>query len=344
VPLKLLDMQFNSPFYNLDSPENFDEADIGFFSKIEDWKSQEIEIRELNNVKLFSNGIILKGLRPDKQSFFGTNKTNLSGRELIKYISSKSSIVIEKGIWATDDWGEGYFHWFIDTLQRFVSVYAKFVGYTLLLPIKYSKHDFILSSLKELNINVHWLNDNTAYRVKSLILPPFFRPRGTCFPNSISDLRGKMLTMNFLERDSPKAIYISRKYASKRKIKNEDEVLLLMKKLNIAILYMEQLTWREQMQLLYNSKILISLHGAGLTNMLMMNDKSKILELRMETGINQICYFELSKVLGFEYYYLKTQPTDEIGNPHTSDCKIDISKLELLLEKIMQSKKMISGK
>jgi capsular polysaccharide biosynthesis protein len=83
-------------------------------------------------------------------------------------------------------------------------------------------------------------------------------------------------------------------------------------------------------------KLLIGVHGAGLTNMMFMQKGNKVLELRKRDDKYNNCYFGLASACELDYYYLscdvdnrqaKTQETNFIVNPfHFKNTVIDILK------------------
>jgi capsular polysaccharide biosynthesis protein len=77
---------------------------------------------------------------------------------------------------------------------------------------------------------------------------------------------------------------------------------------------------------------LISLHGAGLSNMLFMKQGSIVLELRMKGDQQNLCYYSLASALSINYYYLFC--TRNADNINVQDANISVDLLEL--EKILQ--------
>jgi capsular polysaccharide biosynthesis protein len=95
----------------------------------------------------------------------------------------------------------------------------------------------------------------------------------------------------------------SAKLAGKRKVHNETEVELILKKRGFEIVYAEQLNLNEQIQLLDKTNILVCLHGAALTNMLFLAPNTKVLELRNLDDSTSQCYFNLAAALGLSWCY-----------------------------------------
>ena len=61
--------------------------------------------------------------------------------------------------------------------------------------------------------------------------------------------------------------------------------------LGFDIIQFEDFSFAEQVKIAFNSKVLVSLHGAGLTNMLFMDKGNYVVELRQENDQINNCYF-----------------------------------------------------
>ena len=66
-----------------------------------------------------------------------------------------------------------------------------------------------------------------------------------------------------------KRIWVSRELASKRKIKNFNEIEPVLKKYKFQIVNFENLSFKDQIYISHNAEIIAGLHGAGLSNMLL---------------------------------------------------------------------------
>ena len=143
-------------------------------------------------------------------------------------------------------------------------------------------------------------------------------------------------TKNITNNLNNKRIYISRKNAQRRKLKNEDEIIPILKKYGFTILDFDKLNFEEQLKNILNSEILISIHGAGLTHMLWMNEKSKVLEIRARDNCNDNCYFTLASDLGHDYFYVIAEKTDPKKSDHLSDLTINKNYFLSQLQKILE--------
>jgi capsular polysaccharide biosynthesis protein len=127
---------------------------------------------------------------------------------------------------------------------------------------------FVTQSLALLNIQPTYFFSRENLFVEKLILTS----RTANFPNF-----NEPPTRLTREKLAPKVsnipfrrVYISRKLADKRKAHNELAVELLMRKHGFEIVHPENISLKAKIELMAETQILVSLHGAALTNMLFM--------------------------------------------------------------------------
>jgi capsular polysaccharide biosynthesis protein len=164
--------------------------------------------------------------------------------------------------------------------------------------------------------------------VNKCLIPSHTANTGNYNHTLINELRDKFL--GNIKIKGKRKIFISRLKAPKRKISNEQDVVNYLKSHNWEIHYFEDYSFKKQIEIISETKYLIGLHGAGLTNMLFMREGGKVLELRNENDNHNNCYFSLASELNHEYYYQLSK-----GNSietHTVDIKVDIDLLKKNIE------------
>jgi capsular polysaccharide biosynthesis protein len=326
-------------YKKLPLPANYAQQDKHLFDIVWQKKIPFSKPRVYTNVKVTNNLILVKGWQILKESFFAKPYKRLSYKDTFRHIMSRPSDEVDVGAFVTDGWSSGYFHWFADALQRYEMCCSHYDAMPILvLPQAYKSISYIPLSLHALKIPHIYISINQPVKVKNLIVPKFFVPRGTLMPQYIKKVNIRLREMHFLKHAPLQRVYISRMKARFRKIVNEDEVIILMKKYNFRILCMEDLKWEDQMQVLFNTEILVGLHGAGLTGMMLMPENSKILEIRMHDSVTQACYYEMASILGFKYYYCLGNPLSKSDKPHKGNLYIDIDSLESILKQVIQNK------
>ena len=231
---------------------------------------------------------------------------------------------IQKGVWITDNWSSGYFHWFSDALTRLEAVRPFLSGHIVLLPENYKSCKFICQSLEILKYSYMFLNDRLPNRVSELYLPSHTARTGNFNPHIIKSLRERFLSAERLEKPFRK-IYISRKKAKRRRLLNEEQFLLTLINLNFEIHYFEDYTLQQQIKLMSECMMLVGIHGAGLTNMLFMQPGTSVIELRKEDDHHNNCFFSMASALDINYYYFKCKA----NNSYTQDADFEIPEQEI---------------
>lgn len=284
-----------------------------------------------SNAFVFGDGTLGRGFGIIKNSYQqGSIGTSLMLRFLVNRVRY-NKVGIERAIWCTDEWSHGYFHWFVDVLQRYFSV-EYHDDYVLLLPQRYAEIAYVTESLKWLKISHRFIGPKEIVHVGKLVLPTYYKPRGTVFKSLINHIASVVKHDGNIERSR---VYISRKYAHRRKVSNEDEVFQVMDCQGFRIVYLEQLSWLEQLGILKKTSIIVGLHGAGLTNMLFMPPGSTVLEIKMTGSDKQVCYKELANALGHQYNLLWAPPDDSNADPHTGNVIVNTDKLKHIIKHLV---------
>lgn len=291
--------------------------------------------QEINQVHLFS----LKKVTIIKGTIFSLSKlkfyTSLSHIQPISFkkkikrlfklfLTSKK---IEHGIWICDEWSDGYFHWLTDALSRLIVIQESEFKSPIILPNSYKTKSYIQESLTILGFNVKYYNSGKRLTVERLYTASHTAPTGNYNKWIIDTLRSHFLKG---QTTAPfRKIFISRQKANKRKILNEAELIPLLFQNGYELHYFEDYDLSQQIEIMSQCKVLMGLHGAGLTNMLFMPAGGKILELRNEHDTHNNCFFSLASALSHDYYY-QLNPGDS-ADTHNVNITVDYEELKKML-------------
>ena len=105
-------------------------------------------------------------------------------------------------------------------------------------------------------------------------------------------------------RSLPKRIYVSRARAARRKLTEENEaaVTAMLESAGFQRVFLEDLSWPDQVRTLSNSELIVGVHGAGLANMLFGEPKAL---LEFHNPLEARPYFAvMARELDVEYSYL----------------------------------------
>ena len=241
-------------------------------------------------------------------------------------------------------WHVNYFHWLNEAIYRLWLVKYKTHTMVLLLPSKEQLSKIAFDSLKVFNFkDIVYIPEGKSVQVKTLCLPVQKPIMESYNPLALADIR--RMYVNYASSKSIAAdqrIYISRKNSSRRKVANEDEVLDIMTRYNFNVVYCENYTFFEQVELFSHANFLISNHGAGLTNMLFMPQGSTILEL-VKRKTNPVrhqsqLYCYMADALGHKYTHQICEPTDDFEMFFTADILVDINILKANLDLLFTDK------
>ncbi len=196
-------------------------------------------------------------------------------------------------------WGN-YYHWTLECLPKLLGVetYRDHTGEspTVLLPPEPSS--WMRESLRLVGVDkqtTRTLNPGIT-QVDRFVVPSYPTPsRSECFW-----LRNRAYEhVDTQEAETPSRIYVSRRNANTRRIKNETDVLAVLSEYGFESVALETLTVAEQIRLFANAELVVSPHGAGLAN-LVYGHSPTVLEI---FGYKQkTTFYRLAKLMGFEYH------------------------------------------
>lgn len=248
----------------------------------------------------------------------------------VAYSALKSWRKIPHGMWIKDEWSANFFHWMTDCVPRIWQGLEFGLSDRVILPDSFKHLPYVTESLKMLNITPVYFTSKENLWVEELILTS----RTSSFPNFnipyILKTREKFGVT--LSVPPIKKIYASRRYADKRSAHNVVDVELLMIKRGFQVVYFEKLNLQKQIELMAETKILVGLHGAALTNMIFMPAGQTVVELRNMNDCTSNCYFNLAATLGHHYYYTLNQGDHE--DTIMANFTINLQALEEILDEI----------
>jgi hypothetical protein len=192
---------------------------------------------------------------------------------LIKKIKSGSTFILNTS---------NYFHWFQEVLSRLFVIKKHFPELLINMSEDFNnwqKQTLELYDLANLNYCV------LGVKIKLLKCDNLHFIDITKFPEITHIDLVKEMKALIKKRINPSLnqffnkIYISRKKAKHRKVKNEIELeQLLQNNFGFEIVCFEDYTVKEQYQIVQNAKIIIAVHGPSLTN-LISSEKPYVIEL-----------------------------------------------------------------
>jgi capsular polysaccharide biosynthesis protein len=241
--------------------------------------------------------------------------------------------------------GHVYYHWMFDILPRLELLRRS--------GIKFKEIDwFVVNSLSKpyqqetLNLmgiaqdKIIESDRHSHIQASELIVPSFpgyldWVPEGT-----IKFLRETFLPQinSNQNNQNHSKIYVSRARAKNRRLVNEIEVSQLLTKLGFVTVFLEEMSFLEQVKTFANAKMIVSPHGSGLTNLVFCSPHTQVVELFSPNYI-RTDYWMISQQLDLQHYYIVGQNFScsslrnlMYQNALTEDIFVSIDALKLVLQ------------
>ena len=258
------------------------------------------------------------------------------GPKLSVEIMPNEARVADKLLVLSSCWGGNFYHWLTWVVPRICMIEK--AGYNLKdfdkIAINYLGFGFQRELLELLGIPKYKIIGTNPYgsvlRAKTLVTASL--PNNLHTPKIVTDsLREKFLKPECIDESMPKKIYLSRNKSASRFVLNEDEIYLYLQKLGFTIIYAEDYTFVEQVKIFANADVIISQHGAGLTNLSFCKPNTKVIEIYNEYMKNFLDtgFFRICDNVKLDHYFMFGEP---VGKGEFSNIHIDIQKLAKTIE------------
>ena len=244
---------------------------------------------------------------------------------------------------------KNYSHWLFDVLPR-IALYEEIENISkinfFLLPSFEEK--FQKETLAMLNLDKEkWLSSQKYRHILSskLIITdhPYCITNDsekdiTKIPYWISQwLRNKFINADTNDYNFPAKIYIDRSDSSinskrMRQITNENELREFLKKDGFKIVTLGKMSFTEQVKTFNNAKIIVSMHGSGLANLVFCKTGAKIIEFKNNDNVKQI--ENLAKINNLIYRTIVSEPLKFKNKGQNGHIHIPIIKLQKILNEI----------
>ncbi|GIV57684.1 MAG: hypothetical protein KatS3mg042_0597 [Rhodothermaceae bacterium] len=275
------------------------------FSSVEFWPAQSVVARD---------GIIAL------DSFMDQHRHDL----LKKLGWLRNYPVLDRSNWATSIEcvypAQNYFHFIVDVLPKVWLLHnpyfrEKVINLYVTKEISGQK-ELLLRALLPGNIRIRRVFRFSRVRAENYIyLPCLSVDRHGVNPGRIETsagywpkcylnwFRSKMLEDNEFKSkiadSAHRKIYISRARARTRRFKNEPEVRRYLENAGFETVFLEDMNFYEQARLFSEAEVVVSQHGAGLTNIIYMNTGS-VIEIFSSKEV-YVYYQQCAKMIGLNY-------------------------------------------
>jgi len=328
-------------------PANLRDSDSRLFRHEMEKTFPAVHTKTYRKVTILPNGAIIKHLILSELFFCksipqrGVVKVKSFAKLYINTITeiirTSETVHIDKVLFLTNFYSDNFFHWMGDVLPKLEVLSSSGISlkdYTLVVP-KTCDNVYTRYTLNRYNLPFVILESHQRVKAKNLVYTPILAPTGNFRPQLMERIRSRFLNRIPPSGTKSDRVYISRKKAAKRRILNEHELLPLLKNHHFRVVIMEDLTFEEQIKLMANTDTLMSLHGAGLTHMLWMNEGSKVIEIRADNDAKNNLFFSLASDLNLKYSYMFAKPSNTNATTQKTDFLVNPESLDSLLQSVL---------
>ncbi|TWU27176.1 hypothetical protein Pla52o_10400 [Novipirellula galeiformis] len=126
-------------------------------------------------------------------------------------------------------------------------------------------------------------------------------------------------------------IYICREECANRRMSNETEFWNKIQPYGFERVFLEKLSFVEQMEVMASAQAVIGLHGAGFANLLFCAPGTRVAEIR-DSGSPNPHFYAVASILGHDYWHFVGKPAE--GKPLFRDLHVDLDALQPFLNAV----------
>ncbi|MDT0677447.1 glycosyltransferase family 61 protein [Autumnicola musiva] len=275
------------------------------------YKQRDTFIVPLSDVNLLGNtGAVVKDLRIIGESMFDLGRLNNSKsfKNLHRLKTRKKKTGVYTSIMHPSFANKNIYHWIVDCLPRLYSISKIPSDETIYLIINDDIPDYQREILHffvnaDQRLKLVYIKKTEKWKIQNYWLPSFVSSNTSGYmPAEYINYIKKVVFdgYNITSTENDRKVYISRSLSKRRKLINEEEIESFLSGNGFDIIHAENLNYREQVKLFSECDIIISPHGAGLTNILYASNAT-IVELHPE-DYTPSHYCLLSKACNHNYY------------------------------------------
>jgi hypothetical protein len=313
-----------------------------FFSQV-NLNFEEVSLFEYSNVNVSPEGIVFKHGQLDQDLLiYPKHKKTYNIKYLLgSYIKRSKKRLPNDNTYLLcfDYWSNSIFHWMCDVLPRIEAVKEKAKDCVLLLPKNY-EYPYIHDTLKAFSFKaIYYIDVKTYVHCEKLIVPNHIATSGRIRPDNFNSLRNTLLTYfkpQFSGKHNYPHIYVSRNKAKYRKVLNENELYPILDKYQFKVIYFEDYSVSEQIEICYHAQCFASIHGANLTNSAFMKPNANVLELRKKGDLENNYFYEIADSVGCNYFHLDCDYIDPKPNFNFFSLNVDVIQFEQAINNILK--------
>lgn len=294
-------------------PKNFKAEDAPLFESSMLGRAWEIKLKRYadltanNEVFLKKNFFIMMESFGDEWQSKKYNTLPYATKSFVKD-RLRRNVYVDEVVWCLDTFSTGgYFHWITEILPR-LWMAEQHLDRDVAFPLPsyfLAKWKFGYDLLKPFGRKTIVFEESDLLKIRkaNIITQPGGPLNYQPTPLTKSVQKVKEFYYDSTYSTTIEKIYISRQKTGRRVVLNEPEVTGLLEQYGYATLHLEDLSVYDQVNLFSRAKEVVSIHGAGLTNMAFM-ERGKVVEIRQRKASSMLnFFFTLSHSFQHDYYY-----------------------------------------
>ena len=242
-------------------------------------------------------------------------------------LSGRGEADLGEAAWIVGRWHRNYYHWLLYHLPKVLVLEAEGAARSLLVPGPGRLRPVIEASLLALGIDPASLR--TLPEGPARAEPVWVVESDRFDPELLRALRDRIAGSPC---PADRLLYLGREQARKRRLANDAELLGALEARGFAAVNGEALPFAEQVALASRTRVLVGVHGAGLTNMLFMPEGGHVVEIA-NPRYPSPAFYALAAALGLRYWLVWGVPADARGRD-ALDVEVDPRRVEVVLEAI----------
>ena len=250
----------------------------------------------------------------------------------VRTLATGSSIMLRQA-------RKNYYHWLIDCLPRLYAYQEALNRFPVYLPAPKGVFEESLGYLTPEKAHVRYTAEKWLYVRDYLYLPPWSRDGDGSVPPGYREFVIAQMNLRKAAHSHPGYFFVSRVRANRRRLVEEDRFVRdFLNPLGIRRISFEALSFRMQMQSMHQAKCLVGLHGAGLSNMLVMKRGGQVIEIQ-SFDRPMAHYRRLAHALDLKYHVVATRFRGAVNDDVILDAH-DLAYLRHLLIQWMTDKSL----
>jgi hypothetical protein len=315
-----------------------------------DYRIGKQKVKRKNNVLLTTSGGVFSGGVPVFASHYRhwrqlahhiiVNYGNLARRQKLLLPSDR---IFSSG---HGMWSGGYFHWVTESLPRINQALAVDPNVVPIVPGGRVLTQVYTDSVGALGcLDAVVLPADRYAKIPNYLLVESPWRKGEFDPDKLQSMRRRIIENTIIPQDASTAnvLYVSRRKARGRHVANEDEVLSTLLKFGVQEVCFEGMSFTEQVAACSRARVLISIHGAGLTNIAFMPKGACVIELvpdprrlRSYASVRRSyranpSYCRLAAAMDIHYSALLCEPVSSSG-PGLQNILVDVNELRATVD------------